>query len=118
VSVVVSKKWIAFLLVIAGGAAISWFVVGSNPQRLKDDLGVAHGDKLKPTQQEIAALDDSQLEKEVKELESIMYKDGLIKRLNQNLVTEDERTKANDILLRLALLNVERTKRTKMAAKK
>lgn len=72
--------------------------------------------ELNAQQKEIAALSDQQILDEIKTLKAKIYQGDLIKRLNADKVSEDERKAANEILVRLSLLGVERSKRARGSA--
>lgn len=109
-----SKKLVGLSLVLVGGLAGAWFFLASAQQN--ENSSTQQGDKLKGAQEEIASLTDEELAREVQELEGLMRRGNLLGRLNGDLATKQEKELANATLLRLALLNVERSKRTRAQA--
>lgn len=107
----IGKKKILIVSLVVVGLTASCFTLRTRGPRHDSKRAQPEGDKLKGTQLEIAALSDKVIAEEIKELESKMRKDDLINRLKEGRVTEDERKDANSVLLRLALLNVETSKR-------
>ena len=109
----VRKKKLALSLVVASAVAVSLVLVNRMKDKGAAEQAHVQGDKLKGVQQQIASLADDQIEKEIHDLEAKMRADNLIGRLKQDQVTKEERKAANDVLLRMALLNVEKTRRAK-----
>lgn len=107
------KKIVALLFTGFATIGLVW-VLSPRPVEQKKTQSISQqGDKLKPTQEAIAKLSDQQLEQEVATLEAQMRQGDLIKRLNEDRVSEEEKKVANEALLRLALINVEKSRRAK-----
>ena len=107
------KKLVLLLAVVMVGAGFSWFLINPVVKTKTASPTLLHQDPLKETQQQIAALDDNQIAKEMSALEAKMRNNDLMNRMNKNQVTEMERKVGKETLLRIALLNVERNKRMK-----
>ena len=74
-------------------------------------------ERMNVIQREVESLDDAEVIKQVDKIKARIHAENLVERLNQNMVTELERVEANDLLLRLALLGVEKGKRGLAAIK-
>jgi hypothetical protein len=67
--------------------------------------------KLQALQDEIKTLSDSEIRDQASNIKARIHESNLIYRLNGNLVSDEEREDANQMLTRLALLGVEKAKR-------
>lgn len=67
--------------------------------------------ELNATKEEISALSDEEIEKQSKEFGDKMKENDLIHRLNREEVSDDERKSAKKMLVRLALLRIEKARR-------
>jgi hypothetical protein len=67
--------------------------------------------QLNTMQKEIESLSDAVLAKEISELKEKIQGSDLIERLNRNSVSAEEKESAKKLFTRLALLNVEKSKR-------
>lgn len=68
-------------------------------------------EKIDIIQKELSEYADQQILDEIATLKAQIRKEDLVDRMNRNVVTEEEKTHANELLLRLALLGVEKNKR-------
>jgi len=68
-------------------------------------------ERMNAIQKEYEALTDSEVISLADHIKATIYQKDLVNRLNKDLVNEQERQEANDLLLRLALLGVEKGKR-------
>jgi len=106
------KLAVILLLVVASAAGVfAWF------QWNKPMLS-ASGKPLDPKvaalfriEEEIKKLNDQQVIAEIDRIMSIVNKPELIDKLNRNLISDKEKKEARELLTRLALPNVEKTKR-------
>lgn len=67
--------------------------------------------KLHKMQEEIKTLSDNEIRQQASNIKARIHESNLIYRLNEDLVSEEEREDANQMLTRLALLGVEKAKR-------
>lgn len=111
------KKLVALIFTGLATFGLVWVLSPRSVEQKNEPQNVhpisQQGDKLKPTQEAIAKLSDQELMEEVASIEAKMRQGDLIKRLNEDRASEDEKKAANEALLRLALLNVEKSKRAR-----
>lgn len=67
--------------------------------------------ELNAQQKELAVLSDDELLKEEDKLNSMMQENDLMDRMNKKIATDNEKAHGKKILIRLALIRVEKSKR-------
>lgn len=82
------------------------------PQALPPDI-----EELNKVQMELAAFTDDALGQEEEKLNALMKENDLVGRINKKLASEDEKARGKKILIRLALIRVEKSKRAPQVKK-